>query len=191
MTNNTLKETAQRFGIPEEKIPEILQAMKIKDAKNFTDAQVQGFEKICSLMKGGMEMAMAVQTAQEEVRTSKTSKAAEANGSSPADGSAAAIVQKESTSLLLMDNQAAQEAIAKLPHDFQTALRGLVRQLAQKVAKEIPRSTTEDIHRYEQQLLTAIGPAAVAMLNQEVIQIVKTEEFWTYFQEYVEANVQP
>jgi len=72
--NNALNEIAAKYEVSEEKIPEILAGMKVKDAQKPSKAQLDGFEKVCTLLKEGKPMDQALATILEEAKSDKMQK---------------------------------------------------------------------------------------------------------------------
>jgi len=78
--NNALNEIAAKYEVSEEKIPEILAGMKVKDAQKPSKAQLDGFEKVCTLLKEGKPMDQALATILEEAKSDKMQKDTQNNG---------------------------------------------------------------------------------------------------------------
>lgn len=73
--NNSFKEIAKRYSIPEDQISKILESIKIKSSAKPSDEQLKGFEKVCQMIQSGMELDVAVQSIHEEAKNNnKTQK---------------------------------------------------------------------------------------------------------------------
>lgn len=73
--NNSFKEIANRYSIPEDQISRILESIKIKSSAKPSDEQLRGFEKVCQMVQSGMELDVAVQSIHEEAKNNnKTQK---------------------------------------------------------------------------------------------------------------------
>jgi hypothetical protein len=74
-----LQEIAVRYAIPNERIPEILGAMKLK-LETLTEVQVPLFQDVCQMLQSGMDLAMASQAmaakAKEQAKAAAKTKAA-------------------------------------------------------------------------------------------------------------------
>lgn len=51
--NEALFEIASRYDVAEDRISEILTGMKLKNPEKPTKRQLEGFEKVCTLLKEG------------------------------------------------------------------------------------------------------------------------------------------
>ncbi|NJO94387.1 MAG: hypothetical protein HC820_08720 [Hydrococcus sp. RM1_1_31] len=58
--NETLKEIASRYEVAEDRIPEILEKLPVKNPEKPTKKQIQGFEKVCTLIKEGKSTEEAI-----------------------------------------------------------------------------------------------------------------------------------
>lgn len=70
--NNVLKDIATRYEISEEKMLDILARMKIKNAEKPSKPQIEGFEKVCTLLKEGKPMEEAITAILDEAKNGKS-----------------------------------------------------------------------------------------------------------------------
>lgn len=116
--NNALKEIACKYEVSEEEIPAILAGMKVKDAQKPSKPQLEGFEKVCRMLKEGQPMDQALATILEEAKNDKTQKDTQVNGSTNPSES----LQTESSEakleefILSLANQSADATFASLPN---------------------------------------------------------------------------
>jgi hypothetical protein len=68
-----LKEITVRCAIPDERIAEILAAMKLK-LETLTDPQIERFGKVCVMVQSGMDLTLAAQAVLGEAKAAKTKK---------------------------------------------------------------------------------------------------------------------
>jgi len=116
--NNALKEIAGKYEVSEESIPEILTGMKVKDVQKPSKPQLEGFEKVCILLKEGKPMDQALATVLEAAKNDRLQKDTQTNGSTNPVQSP----QTESSQVNLdefiqsLANQAADSTFANLPN---------------------------------------------------------------------------
>ncbi|GFE72211.1 hypothetical protein [Chroococcus sp. FPU101] len=72
--NEAIKEIANKYEIIEERISEILAGMKVKNPGKPTKIQLEGFEKVCILIKEGkgVEEAIAIVVAEAKNNSNST-----------------------------------------------------------------------------------------------------------------------
>lgn len=70
--NNALKDIATRYEVSEEKMLEILGRMKVKNAEKPSKPQIEGFEKVCILLKEGKSMDTAITAILDEAKNGKS-----------------------------------------------------------------------------------------------------------------------
>lgn len=80
--NNALKDIATRYEVSEEKMLEILGRMKVKNAEKPSKPQIEGFEKVCTLLKEGKSMDTAITAILDEAKNGKSSES-EIDGETP------------------------------------------------------------------------------------------------------------
>lgn len=116
--NNALKEIASKYSVSEEKIPEILAGMKIKDAQKPTRPQLEGFEKVCTMLKEGQSMDQALATILESAKNDLSQKDTQTNPR--ANSSQSAQIENSEAKLeefiLSLANQSADATFATLPN---------------------------------------------------------------------------
>jgi len=66
--NEALKEIASRYEVAEDRIPEILEKLPVKNPEKPTKKQIYGFERICSLIKEGKSTEEAVEIVVSEAK---------------------------------------------------------------------------------------------------------------------------
>lgn len=116
--NNALKEIASKYSVSEEKIPEILAGMKIKDAQKPTKPQLEGFEKVCTMLKEGQPMDQALATILESAKNDSIQKDTQSNAranpsQSPQTENSEAKLEEF---ILSLANQSADATFATLPN---------------------------------------------------------------------------
>jgi uncharacterized protein YoaH (UPF0181 family) len=66
--NEALKEIANRYEVAEDKISEILEKLPVKNPEKPTKKQIQGFEKVCTLIKEGKSTEEAIEIVVREAK---------------------------------------------------------------------------------------------------------------------------
>ena len=91
INEHQLKEIALRHEVADERIPDILKAMKLK-VESLAEPQFELFRQVCQAMQSGMEMTLAAQMTLDKAKEAKTQKptATSAAKSEPAPATAIA-----------------------------------------------------------------------------------------------------
>lgn len=188
--NNTLhqsfKEIAKCFSIPEDQIQTILERIKIKSSAKPSSEQLQGFEKVCDMLRSGTQLDVAVEAIHTEAKTNQTDKhraepGASANGGTPSDTSLAVT---ESSAILNHDGKEFAQN-----YNWQ-GLEQSVKEVAQQVAPEarqkfVKGAAEEADHvaagmyaygRYvmHEELREEIGKGEFKQVKEEIIKAIRT-----------------
>ena len=75
INEHQLKEIALRHEVADERIPDILKAMKLK-VESLAEPQFELFRQVCQAMQSGMEMTLAAQMTLDKAKEAKTQKTA-------------------------------------------------------------------------------------------------------------------
>ncbi len=115
--NDALKEIARKYAVSEEKISQILAGMKVKDVQKPSKPQLEGFEKVCTLLKEGKPMEQALATILDEAKNGKPERAPQTNGSAAHSKSPQTELSevKLDEFILAQGDRAADVTLASLP----------------------------------------------------------------------------
>ncbi|WP_250126314.1 hypothetical protein [Chroococcidiopsis sp. CCMEE 29] len=130
--NNALKEIAAKYGVSEEKIPEILSGMKIKDAQKPSKPQLEGFEKICIMLQEGKPMAQALVMLLDEAKNGRAGKETSTNTPN---------AEEIDSFILTQAQRAADATLASLPQiaveEHQRLKELFVQRYRQRIAQQL------------------------------------------------------
>lgn len=129
--HQSFKEIAKRFSIPEDQIQTILDQIKIKSSDKPTGEQLQGFEKVCDMLRSGMQLDVAVEAIHKEAKHNQIDR-------QQAQPEASANGKPNDTSLAVADSSVISNSEGKeFAQDFNwQGLEQSVKEVAQQVAPE-------------------------------------------------------
>jgi hypothetical protein len=133
-----LKDIALRHSIPEDWIPNILQATKLK-LETLTDEQLELFREVCQLQNTGLELGMASQAAINNAKDAKAKAKSRTKQELMTQAEPDAVSEVQAESAMTLSKNDISNALSQLDisdHD-QASLREYAQALGQKAVGDI------------------------------------------------------
>jgi hypothetical protein len=151
--NEALKEIASRYEVASDRIPEILEKLPLKNPEKPTKKQIQGFERVCSLIKEGKSIEEAVEVVVGEAKNGKFE-----------SGSELPLEDEELENFIVEQAKiAAASALSRLPQIAVEKRQQLEVKFAKAFEEEISRRLNDPT--FKQQFIATIEGQDLGKLN--------------------------
>jgi hypothetical protein len=131
--NEALKEIASRYEVAEDRISEILSQMKVKNPEKPTKKQLEGFERVCTLLKEGKSIEEATEIVVSQAK----------NGVQESRSDSLSLIEDDELDNFITEQalRAADATLSSLPQvaydEYQQLKEAFVRKYRERIAERL------------------------------------------------------